>query len=92
MGKEQLTLDLGPVVAVSRTARLHFANKEKVDLQADYSQKLWEDLQEENVKVNGFLTIGDTTYSMFQLIKIEWMEKPFNYSFSTVEFEFDPLK
>lgn len=72
---------------MSRTARLHFSNKEKVDLPADYSQKLWKDLNEGNIQINGFLTIGNTTYSLFQVIKIEWDVEPFNYSFNFVGFE-----
>ncbi|MCQ6268874.1 hypothetical protein M1K46_25300 [Fictibacillus sp. WQ 8-8] len=88
MEKEQLTLDL-ETVKISRTARLFFSNKEKVDLPADYSQKLWDDLHADNVKVSGFLTVGNTTYSLFQLIKIEWIEEPFHYAFSPVEFEFN---
>lgn len=71
----------------SRTARLHFSNKEKVDLPADYSQKLWEDLNEGSIQINGFLTIGNTTYSLFQVIKIEWDVEQFNYSFNFVEFD-----
>jgi hypothetical protein len=72
---------------VSRTARLHFSNKDKVDLPPDYSQKLWDDLNEGKVKVNGFLTIGKTSYSLFQVIKIEWLEEPFYYAFNYVEIE-----
>ncbi|EIT83982.1 hypothetical protein A374_18144 [Fictibacillus macauensis ZFHKF-1] len=86
MEKEQLIPNLEPV-SVSRTARLHFSNKEKVDLPVDYSQRLWMDLQEDNVKINGFLTVGKTTYSLFQLTKIEWMEEPYNYGFMPMEFE-----
>lgn len=74
---------------LSRTARLHFSNKEKVELPVDYSQKLWEDLNEGKIQINGFLTVGNTTYSLFQVIKIEWEVEPFNYSFNFVEFD-DP--
>ncbi|MCM3730090.1 hypothetical protein M3196_00200 [Fictibacillus nanhaiensis] len=67
---------------LSRVARLHFSNKEKVELPTDYSQKLWEDLTEGKINVNGFLTVGKTTYSLFQVTKIEWYEEPFEYSFN----------
>ncbi|ANC77158.1 hypothetical protein [Fictibacillus phosphorivorans] len=73
---------------VSRVARMHFSNKEKVELSSDYSQKLWEDLNDGKIHVNGFLTIGKTTYSLFQVTKIEWEEEPFEYSYN--EFQLFP--
>jgi hypothetical protein len=79
--KEINTFDQNEV-KLSRVARLHFSNKEKVELPADYSQKLWEDLSEGKILVNGFVTVEKITYSLFQVTKIEWDVERFEYSYN----------